>query len=136
MKKLACLALVCSLMVGCAALQSVGEAIGVVAETVCNFSVGESSEAQMAIGFMSTAAPIVGTLVGVTITQAEAYAVFSTVASAAQTGACVLLTDLQAALAYFDALSKAYEKQFTTKGGIAAAKALTPSLLGLKARAR
>jgi len=117
-------------------MQTIGEAIGVVAETVCNFSISESTEAQMLIEFISATAPIVGALADVEITQAQAHTTLSTVATAGQTGACVLLSDLQAALAYFNALAAAYEKQFTTKGGVAAAKALIPAVPRLETRAR
>jgi len=117
-------------------MQTIGEAIGVVAETVCDFSIDESAEAQTLLEFISAAAPLVGTLIDVEITQAQAYATFSTVATGAQTGTCVLLTDLQAALAYFNALSTAYKSQFTTKGGRVAAEVLIPAVPRLETRAR
>jgi len=135
MKKILIVSLAVLLLAGCAALQSAGEYVGALAEKVCDFSVAESAEAQMSVAFISAAAPIVGVVTGVDITQAQAQAVLTTVAAAAQTGACVLLTDLANALAFVDALAAQYDKAMAARGPLAA-RAAPPDLAALKARVR
>lgn len=90
---------------GCSTAGTVAQDVGIVAKKVCNFDVSTCTEAQMARQFIGANAPLVGAIVGVPISAAAAQMVFDTVATSAQTGACVLLTDLQNAIAFFDQLS-------------------------------
>jgi hypothetical protein len=93
---------------GCAGknpFTALGEAVGTVAEKVCNFNLEDSKEAQAALDLVAAAAPIVGPVLGgVQVTKEQAKETFTAVINAAQTGGCVLLTDLKLAISYFDAL--------------------------------
>ena len=134
MKRLIVLVMVLGLLLaGCATMQKVGEDVGVVAEKVCNFDAATSQEATEAIAFISTAAAVVGPLVGVPVTSGQAMATLNTVETAAQTGACVLLIDLQNALAFFNQLAVTYKAQSTAKGK---AMISIPSTLNLRIKAR
>lgn len=113
MRKALCLVVVLAfLMGGCASLTS---ALGLAAEKVCGFSLADSQEAQMGINFIAAAAPLVGAGLDVAITAAQAEAILNQVAVAAQTGGCVLLTDLTNAMAFFDALAAEYNKTMKVK---------------------
>lgn len=103
-------------------------------ELVCKFNTQDSKEAQMAINFISTAAPIAGAVTGVSITQAQAEAILNEVVKAAQTGSCVALDSLQKALAYFDALSAQYSAKMA-KAVFKIGVPEVPSVIRLRAKA-
>lgn len=106
------------LVAGCAGMATV-------TKKVCNFDLADSQEAQQALDLIATAAPVAGTLAGVPITKDQAETILAQVINAAQQGGCVLLTDLQNALAYFD----------TLVSGNKALAAKKPKLLSLRAKA-
>lgn len=121
-------------LIGCAGVQTttsqVAQDVGIIAQKACNFDVNMSNEAQMAINFMAFAAPKVGPLVGIPITEAQAEAVLNVIANAAGPTTCVLLTDFQNALTYFNALSAKYKSVQKAQG----LKAPVPVLLNLNAK--
>lgn len=115
------------LLCGCGTMGTVAQDVGVVAKKVCNFDVTTCTEAQLARQFIGANAPLVGTLVGVPITAAQAQLVFDTVANSAQTGLCVLLTDLQNAISFFD--------QLTAQSKLMKLPTPVPDILHLRIRA-
>jgi hypothetical protein len=127
MKKLVSLLIVLVLL--CSACASLGT-LSTTTEKVCNFDVATSTEAQTAIAFISMASALVGPLTGLAITSTEAEVILNKVANATQTGACVVLTDLQNALTYFNALSAKYK----AKGS--KTPLVIPSLLNLRIKAK
>ena len=128
-RKLVVLAMVLALVCvgGC-------ETLGIIKSKVCAFSVQESAEAQSIINFIGAAAPLVTLATGIPVNAAQTVATLNSVATAAQTGACVLLTDLQNALAFFDTLSAEYNKVVVkTKAPKAIA---TPTVVSLRVRGK
>lgn len=103
-------------------------------EKVCGFSVADSQEAQAAKRFISGAMPIVGIVFGATITSAQAEEIFDSVVNAAQTGGCVVLTELKAALDFFDKLAAQYQEGQPSLKGKILAKEFTPALTSLRAK--
>jgi predicted small secreted protein len=132
MKRLLILAMVLAMVMSCSTVSKVGQDVGVVAQKVCNFDVSMSQEAQAAMAFISVAAGIVGPIYGVPVTAGQALAILNTVSNASQTGACVLLSDLQNALDYFNALSTQYKEVQKTQKGVRAVA--IPSLINLNAK--
>ena len=122
------------MLAGCSTMQKIGTDVGIVAAKVCNFDAATSQEATAAIAFISTAAAVVGPLVGVPVTAGQAMATLNTVETAAQTGACVGLTELQNALTFFNTLAAQYQgtaaKKMTKKDVTP-----VPSLINLRIKA-
>lgn len=141
-KRIATVVLVLALALGMVAgCETFNKWIGTAVEKVCNFSVDDSKEAQTAKKFISATAGLVGLVlstvtirgVKIEITEAKAGAIFDSVANAAQTGGCIALQDLQAALAYFDQVTAAASQKELVVGRPMAKAA--PSLLRLKMKA-
>jgi predicted small secreted protein len=133
-KKILVLLMVLTLvMVGCETMQRVGETVNLVAQKVCNFDANMSSEAQMAMQFLSVASTVAGSVfLGTKFTAAQAMDVFNDIANASTTGACVFLEDFNGAMEYFNALSKQYKAQMAAKGK--KDFVAVPSLINLNAK--
>ena len=70
-------------------------------QMLCNPTDAEKASALAIENFLTSGAVVVGAIAGIPITPAAAQAVFVTIAS----GACVVATDLQNALAWYNALT-------------------------------
>lgn len=112
--------------------------LGAAVEKVCNFSVADSEEAMAGKEFIVAAAGMVGLAVStvtvngvsIEITQEKAEQLFDQVVYAAQTGGCMILTELQTVLAYFDQV----KTEFTKSKVKTKAVVKIPDLTGLKAK--
>jgi hypothetical protein len=86
------------ILAGCAAVK---QYVDSAQQVLCNPTVEQQTEAANVLNFIAAGGAAVGPIVGVAINQNEVVAVLNTI----KEGGCVFLTDLQAALAWFDALT-------------------------------
>jgi hypothetical protein len=123
--------------VGCASFwetsSKVSQEVGLIAKKICNFDASASVEAQTAMNFLGVASAVVGSVfLNTTFTAAQATDVFNTIANASTTGACVLETDMQNAMDFFNALSTKYKDVMRAKGTKAPVE--VPNLINLAAK--
>ena len=99
MKRLMILGLTLSLLLfGCAGVKQI---VGNVQQVLCNPTVSQQMEAAAVIDFITSGINVANYVVTVPITVDQAKLIFGAV----QAGGCVLLTDLQMALAWFDEIA-------------------------------
>lgn len=99
-------------------------------ELFCSPTVEEKAEAASVLSFITSGVDIANMITDTSITTAQVQTIFALV----QAGACVLLTDLQAAVAWYATLTSAMQTKVMT-GKMASQQKMPPAIPALRVQA-
>ncbi len=125
MKRIICiLAIVTLLLSGVFGCGGVKQVVDTGQQVLCNPTTQEQAEAAAVLQFIQSGIQVAGLVVSVPVTAAQVQIIFSIV----QNGGCVVMSDLQMALAWYDALVAQLQTKARAAKGITPIPPATPSL--------